>query len=134
MTDKNFSKKLDKEAKLREKIIDETLKSLENMSNQKVKDKGKIEQYKINEIKYKTTIRELNDYIEIYKKKLQLAKDELEKYDKEVKTSRKKILKTETTVAALKSIVELMIKQYGIDTIVDITKIDQKKIESYIGD
>ena len=87
---------------------------------------------KSDEIKYKTTINELNEYIEIYKNKLETLEKEHSGIDKEVMELRKKVLKQETDLSTLKSIVQLLTKEYGIDTIVKITKIDKNKIESYV--
>ena len=134
MTDKNFSKELNKEAKYREAMLDDAIKSLQDLSVQKAEEEKVLRQHKVEEIKYKTTIKELNDYIEIYKNKI----DELEglnkKYEKEVMPLRKKILKNETDLSTLKTILELFVKEYGIDQIVQLTKLEKNKIESYIGD
>ena len=57
-----------------------------------------------------------------------------DKSDNEVINLRKKILKSETDISTLKSILDLFIKEYGIDEVVRITKLDKKKIESYLGE
>ena len=134
MTDKKFSNKLDKEAKFREKILDDAIKSLQDLSVQKVEEEKTIRQHKVEEIKYKTTIKELNDYIEIYKNKIDELDQTIKKYDKEVISLRKKILKNETDLSTLKSILELFVNEYGIKQIIDITKLDKNKIERYIGE
>lgn len=134
MTDKNFSKKLNKEAKLREEMLDDAIKSLQDMSVQKAEEEKTLRQHKIEEIKYKTTIKELNDYIEIYKNKIDELEDVNKKYEKEIMPLRKKILKNETDLTTLKSILELFVKEYGLDQVVEITKLEKSKIESYIGD
>ena len=74
MTDKSFKEKLSEESKLRESIMEDTLRSLEDYKTKQIKEEKKQEQYRIAEIKYKTTINELNDYINIYKKKLSYSK------------------------------------------------------------
>lgn len=132
MNDKGFSNKLDSDSKFREEMLDDAIRSIENISNKKIADENILQQYKIDEIKYKTTINELNEYIEIYKNKLETLEKESSDNEKEVMTLRKKVLKDETDISTLKSILDLFVKEYGIDTIVKITKLDRNKIESYI--
>ena len=132
MNDRNFSKKLNEEAKLRESILDDAFKSLEDYSKRKLKAEKSIQKSKVDEIKYKTEINELNDYIEIYKSKIKTLENENDKLDKEVLPLRKKVLKSESDVTTLSSILQLFVDEYGIDKIVDITKLDKNKIESYL--
>lgn len=132
MDDRNFSKKLNEEAKLRESILDDAFKSLEDYSKRKLKAEKSIQKSKVDEIKYKTEINELNDYIEIYKSKIKTLENENDKLEKEVLPLRKKVLKSESDVTTLSSILQLFVDEYGIDKIVDITKLDKNKIESYL--
>lgn len=132
MTDRNFSKKLSEEAKIREELLDDAFKSLEDYSKRKLKDEKSIQKSKIDEIKYKTEINELNDYIEIYKNKVESLEKENSNLEKEVLPLRKKVLKSESDVTTLSSILQLFVDEYGIDKIVDITKLDKNKIESYL--
>ena len=132
MNDRNFSKKLNEEAKLRESILDDAFKSLEDYSKRKLKSEKSIQKLKVDEIKYKTEINELNDYIEIYKSKIKTLENENDKLEKEVLPLRKKVLKSESDVTTLSSILQLFVDEYGIDKIVDITKLDKNKIESYL--
>lgn len=132
MTDRNFSKKLSEEAKIREELLDDAFKSLEDYSKRKLKDEKSIQKSKIDEIKYKTEINELNDYIEIYKNKVESLDKENSNLEKEVLPLRKKVLKSESDVTTLSSILQLFVDEYGIDKIVDITKLDKNKIESYL--
>ena len=132
MNDRNFSKKLNEEAKLRESILDDAFKSLEDYSKRKLKAEKSIQKSKVDEIKYKTEINELNDYIEIYKNKVESLEKENSNLEKEVLPLRKKVLKSESDVTTLSSILQLFVDEYGIDKIVDITKLDKNKIESYL--
>ena len=47
---------------------------------------------------------------------------------------RKKVLNDKTEISSLKSMIELVVKEYGINKISEITKIEQKKIEEIIKD
>ena len=132
MSDKSLARKLSKDAKSREEMFDEAIKSLQSINKRKEKEEKTIHQYKIDEIKYKTTINELNDYIEIYKKKLDSLEEQTKKDEKELMTLRKKVLKNDTDLTTLKSILELFVKEYGIDQVGSLTKLEKSKIKSYI--
>lgn len=131
MRDKNFSN-LDEIAKKREVMLDDVIKSMEDIEVIKTNNRNTIQKYKIDEIKYKTTIKELNEYIEIYKQKLDEIEKNNQKDDKEIMNLRKKFLIQETDISTLKSILDLFVQEYGIDKIVEITKLEKSKIESYL--
>lgn len=132
MSEKSFSRQLNKEAKLREELLDDALKSLEDFTIKQMKDEKTLQQYKIDEIKYKTNINELNDYIEIYKNKIATLEKQVKDNDKELIELRKNSIKQESDISTLKSILEIFINEYGIENVVEITKLEKSKIESYI--
>ena len=131
MRDKNFSN-LEAIAKKREVMLNDAIKSMDSFEVMKASNESTIQKYKIDEIKYKTTIKELNEYIEIYKGKV----DELEKNntkdDKEIVNLRKKLLLQDADISTLKSILDLFVQEYGIDKVMEINKLEKKKIESYL--
>ena len=131
MRDKNFSN-LDEIAKKREVMLDDVIKSMEDIEVIKTNNRNMIQKYKIDEIKYKTTIKELNEYIEIYKQKIEDIEKNNEKDDKEILSLRKKLLLQETDISTLKSILDLFVQEYGIDKVSEITKLEKNKIESYL--
>ena len=132
MKDQEFSNHLKADAKERQKMINDALNNINNYSKQIINNNKTIEQYKIDEIKYKTTIKELNDYIEIYKSKLEKLEVENESGNNEVMKLRKKILKDKTDISKLKSIIELLIKEYGISNVSSVAKIDEDKLSKMI--
>lgn len=131
MREKNFSN-LDEIAKKREVMLDDVIKSMGDIEVMKTNNANTIQKYKIDEIKYKTTIKELNEYIEIYKQKLEKLENNNETDDKEIINLRKKLLIQETDISTLKSILDLFVQEYGIDKVVEITKLEKSKIESYL--
>ena len=133
MKEDNFSN-LKKIAKKREVMIDDVIKSISDIEVKNTANENLIQKYKIAEIKYKTTINELNEMIEIYKKKLDELTLDDESSDKELISLRKKIIKPDTDISTLKSILDLFVHEFGMDKVLDVTKLDKKKIESYLGD
>lgn len=132
MKDQEFSNHLKADAKERQKMINDALNNINNYSKQIINNNKTIEQYKIDEIKYKTTIKELNNYIEIYKSKLEKLEVENESCNNEVIKLRKKILKDKTDISKFKSIIELLIKEYGISNVSSVAKIDEDKLSKMI--
>lgn len=132
MKDQEFSSHLKADAKERQKMINDALNNINNYSKQIINNNKTIEQYKIDEIKYKTTIKELNNYIEIYKSKLEKLEIDNESGNNEVMKLRKKILKDKTDISKFKSIIELLIKEYGISNVSSVAKIDEDKLSKMI--
>lgn len=130
----DLSKSLKTEEKKRKKILEETVKNMDGYSEYLLLKNKDIEHYKIEEIKYKTTIKELNEYIKIYQDKLAKLEDTNKVDNNEVMKLRKKVLNDKTEISSLKSMIELVVKEYGINKISEITKIEQKKIEEIIKD
>ena len=128
----SFSQKLNKESKLREEMLDDAIKYMENISDKKSNEEKSIEQYKIEEIKYKTTIKELNEYVDIYKNKIESLENQTKNDNNELINLRKKSLQDDKDITTLKSILDLLITECGIDKISQITKIDEEKLKGYV--
>lgn len=132
MKDSDLKRQLSKESKKREEILDDVLKDIASYSEQIAIQKESIEQSKIEEIKYKTTIKEQDGYIEIYKKKIEDLKIEKQKQEKEINSLRKKVLSYTTKLSSLQSILDLFIREYGIEQISSITKIEEEQLKKLI--
>lgn len=128
----SFSQKLNKESKLREEMLEDAIKYMENISDKKASEEKSIEQYKLEEIKYKTNIKELNEYVDIYKSKIENLENQTKSDSAELINLRKKSLQDDKDITTLKSILELLINECGVDKISQITKIDEEKLKSYV--
>lgn len=127
--EENIDKNLDKEARKRKKMISQAINEINSYSQKLIENEQNAEQLRLDEIKYKTTINELNEYIKIYKSQIEELETTTEKQDREIKKLRKTVLKNDTDIITLKSILELFVKEYGIDTVKEITKISKEKIK-----
>ena len=132
MKDKNFTLKLNEESKERKEMLNDAIEAMTNYSGEILKKDADLEQYRIDEIKYKTTIKELNEYIEIYKNRQEVLERTSSEQDEEIMSLRKKVLKDKTDLSALKTILEIFINEYGIEQISAVTKIEKEKLMSYI--
>lgn len=132
MKENDIKKRLRAESKEREEMLDDVLKDMAMYSEQIAKQEESFQQSKIEEIKYKTTIKEQNGYIEIYKKKIETLEEDNKRVNKEVMTLRKKILTQNTKLSSLQSILDLFIREYGIEQISNITKIEEEQLKKLI--
>lgn len=132
MSDKDISRKLNKESKLRKEMLDDALESMSNYSEQIMKNEKSLQQYKIEEIKYKTTIKELNEYINIYKTNIETLEEENKKLTDEVMSLRKRVLNQKTKASSMDSILEVFIREYGIDQISAVTKIEKEQLNKFL--
>lgn len=128
----DIDKSLKSESKARQEILDNALKDMATYSEKIIQQEEIVQQSRLEEIKYRTTIKELNGYIEIYKNKIDELEKENGKLEKEVSTLRKKVLKQETTLSSLQSILDLFIRQYGLEQISSITKIEEEQLKKLI--
>lgn len=128
----NFSQKLSDESKHREEMLDDAIKLVTSMSDKKMNDEKTLQQYKVDEIKYKTTINELNEYVDIYKNKTETLEKQNKEFSSELINLRKKDLESAREITALKTVLDVLIKECGIERISEITKIDENKLEEYI--
>lgn len=132
MKDNDIKKTLRKESKERKEILDDVLKDMEIYSEKMAKQEESFQQSKIEEIKYKTTIKEQNGYIEIYKQKIESLEQDSEKLNKEIMSLRKKILTQNAKLSSLQSILDLFIREYGMDQISSIAKIEEEQLKKLI--
>mgnify|MGYP006864562619 FL=1 len=129
---KELTKNLQEESKAREEMLDDALKDIAVYSENFVKQEENLQQFKLEEIKYKTTIKELNGYIEIYNSKVETMSQENQKQESELSKLRKKVLKQETKLSSLQSILDLFIHQYGIKQISEITKLEEDQLTKLV--
>ena len=129
MSEKSFERNLKSESKKREQMLSDALEELNTYSSRLIEREKDLEQSKIDEIKYKTTINELNEYVDMYKEKVDRLEKSNSKYDKEILSLRKDILKNDTDLKLLKSILQLFVDEYGIDRVIEITNLKKTKIK-----
>ena len=118
----------------RKNIISQVNTSLENYSKKIFEYENKIKKYEIMEIKYKNLERENDETSKLYQIRLNELKKDNEELEKELFELKKEALNIEKTETGLKSIVQLIVKEYGIDKVVQLTDFTKKQLEKYIGE
>lgn len=131
-TNIQYKNNLKEDSRDREKIINEVNTSLGNYSKKLFECENKIKKYEIMEIKYINTKRELDETNKLYEYKLNSISLEKEEMEKELFKLKKNSLTNSTVATGLKSIVQTLVKEYGIDKVVDLTDFTKKQLEKYI--
>lgn len=127
-------KNLKGESTDRKKLMNELNDSLENYAYKILEYEKRIKEYELMEIKYKNLEREMKEKTNIYQIKISDLEKENDKLEKEIFDVKKEILNNESKKTALKSIIDLVINDYGIDYIVETSGISSDKIKEYLQD
>lgn len=128
----DIKKQLSKDAIERKKIMNDAFKSLDIYSDKIIDYEESIKEFQLEEIGYKNKIRELNTYLEIYKKKSENMEQELTTCQEEVISLRKKYLSEKNKNSSLLSIVHILIRRFGMDTVSELTGIGHEKLQTYV--
>lgn len=129
-----LEKQLNHQSTNRKSILREVNDNIDSYSNKILDYEKTISEYQIREVKFKNQEHELDEYVEMYNNKCEEYDEEVEKLNKEIIGLRKKNMANDLITSNLKSIVTILIKQYGIDRIVEITGIEHDNIEKYLQD
>lgn len=128
----DIKKQLSKDARERKKIMNDAFKSLDIYSDKIIDYEESIKEFQLEEISYKNKIRELNTYLEIYKKKSENMESELTECQEEVISLRKRYLSEKNKNSSLLSIVHILIRRFGMETVSELTGIGPEKLQTYV--
>ena len=131
---KELEKNLKREASDRQKILQQVSENMDSYSFKILAYENKIKEYELMEIKYNNLENELAEKSQMYQTVIDELKKESENKEKEIMKLKKSTLGVDSKSTALKSIVELMIKEYGIDSISEVSGLSESKIKEYLQD
>ena len=106
-------------------LYKETYSLLDNYNEIKSKLNDTMKELKISNLKYDT----LDEEYEKIKKKFE---EEIKKYNEEVKSFRKELVEKNKNIIMLKTILELIIRNYGMENVSKITRLNSKQINKYL--
>ena len=112
----------------RNKLLEEANNNLDDHSKRIIELNSKIKQAELTEVKYKSLENEYEQLEKIYKLKL----EEYKILTEEVINLKKISVECEKKANMLKSILELLIKEYGVYEICEITRLTEDKINDYL--
>lgn len=122
------------DSKNRKKILKSVEKELDAHSKKLIEYDQIEKAYKLLEVKYNVLKKEFDDNINNSSNTIDKLKTTVESLDSENKILKKMIMNQKRKVSGLQSIVELMVKDYGISNIEVVTGLSAEKIKEYFQD
>lgn len=127
-----ISKSLKNESNDRKKMMEEVTSNLNTYSYRIIELENKIKEYELEEIKYKSLQRENKELTKIYELKLEDLNNKIDELEKENKEIKKELINEKTASNNLKSILQVMIKKYGMEELEQLSGISTDKIKEYL--
>lgn len=106
-------------------IFEETYDLLNNQLNTIEKLNTKSKDYEILKIKYETLE-------ENYKKLEKKYNNKTEALEKEIKNIKRNNMEQDKKIVMLKTLLEIILKKYGIESVSRVTRLNKEQIEKYL--
>ncbi len=106
-------------------IFEETYDLLNNQLDRIDTLNKKLEEFEILKMKYESLER-------TYKKQEEKYKTKIDTLEKEIKSIKRKDIEKEKKIVMLKTLLEIILKKYGIESISRITRLNKEQIEKYL--
>lgn len=129
-----IEKSLKEESSDRKKILKEVSNHLDSYTDQIIDYEAKIKKYELMEIKYNNLERELEEKTKMYETIIDDLKNQNQLAEKETVDVKKETINSESKITALKSIVEIIIKNQGIESVSKISGFSEEQIKKYLQD
>lgn len=127
----NVESSMKKDSKNRKKILRDVEKDLEIHTKKMVEYDRIVKAYKLLEVKYESLKKETSENEKITNERITTLKQALENLENENKLLKKVVMNQKRKVSGLQSIVELVVKDYGIKNIELVTGLSSDKIKEY---
>ncbi len=135
MAEKRNMEQIMKQASLdRDKIMEEVERNLDEHSRKIAEYDQKAKHLDLLEAKYNNLERESKAMITTLKEKVDKLSTENENLENEVMILRRTVVNYKNKTTGLRSVVELMINDFGIDQVVLATGIKKDKLKEYLKD
>lgn len=118
----------------RDKIMEEVVRNLDAHSKRIVEYDQKAKTLDLLEVKYNTLERESKEAITTLQQKVEELSEENKNLENEVMILRRTIVNYKSKTTGLRSVVELMINDFGIDQVALATGIEKDKLKEYLRD
>lgn len=118
----------------RKQILKSVEKDLDEHSKKMVEYDQTAKAYKLLEVKYNVLKKEHAENTKISNERIETLKSTNEELSEENKFLKKMVMNQKRKISGLQSIVELMVKDYGIANIEVVTGLSSEKIKEYFQD
>ena len=116
----------------RKKILKEVNSNLDGYSYKIIEYENRIKEYELMEIKYKNLDRETKEKENIYNSKIEIIKEENESLKEEIVDLKKQVISKESKMSFIKSILQILVKEYGLSKVAETTDTKESKITDCI--
>lgn len=116
----------------RKKILKEVNNNLDSYSFKIIEYENRIRKYELMEIKYNNLEREIEEKTKMYENIIDDLKQQNQHKESEIFEVKKETINSESKITALKSIVELVINDYGIDYVSKVSGLSIDTIKKYL--
>ncbi len=128
----NIEEKMKQDSLDRDRIMAEVNRNLDSHSRRIVEYDQKAKTLDLLEVKYNSLERESKEVIAAMQKKIEALTEENANLENEVMILRRTVLNFKSKTTGLRSVVELMINDFGIDQVVLATGLDKDKLKDYL--
>lgn len=128
----NIEEKMKQDSLDRDRIMEEVNRNLDNHSRRIVEYDQKAKTLDILEVKYNSLERESKEIISALQKKVEDLTETNANLENEVMILRKTVLNFKSKTTGLRSAMELIINDFGMDQVVLATGLDKDKIKEYL--
>ncbi len=118
----------------RDKILEEVERNLDAHNRKMVEYDQKVKHLDLLEVKYNNLERESTTAIAALQEKVKKLTAENEDLENEVMILRRTVVNYKSKTTGLRSVVELIINDFGIDQVVLATGIEKDKLKEYLKD
>ena len=130
----NMKEQMKKDSMDRNRILEEVERNLDEHTRKMVEYDQKAKHLDLLEVKYNSLERESKATITALNQKLQTLTEENENLENEVMILKRTIVNFKSKITGLRSVVELMINDFGIDQVALATGLEKDKLKEYLKD
>lgn len=130
----NMKEQMKKDSMDRNRILEEVERNLDEHTRKMVEYDQKAKHLDLLEVKYNSLERESKATITAFNQKLQTLTEENENLENEVMILKRTIVNFKSKITGLRSVVELMINDFGIDQVALATGLEKDKLKEYLKD
>lgn len=130
----NMEEKMKQDSMDRNRILEEVERNLDAHTRKIVEYDQKAKHLELLEVKYNNLERESNETILALEQKLETLNEENENLENEVMILKRTIVSFKSKITGLRSVVELMINDFGIEQVALATGLEKEKLKEYLKD
>ncbi len=130
----NIEKNLKQESQDRDRIMEEVVRNLDVHNRRLFEYNEKAKHLDLLAVKYNNLVKESKEVISAMQKKIEILNTNNTNLENEVVVLRRAALSMKNKLTGLRSVVELVIDDFGIEQVALATGLDKEKLREYLKD